>query len=149
MFAKIQGTPLWSVVLDGVNGGKSALYLSVKMNWLVLRMRSAYSREFVAAHPATMELSVKHAVLLSSGPQTAARCVRATLMDTVIPSLESVHATPPTGVPFARTPADAKATATAILSMETASATKAGGPRPAPNSASASLVDPWTPAVTH
>lgn len=70
-------------------------------------------------------------------------------MDTVILSLESVYATPPTGVPFAGTPASAKATATATLSMETASAIKAGGPRPAPNSASASVADLRTQPVIH
>lgn len=70
-------------------------------------------------------------------------------MAAVILSPASVRATPPAGVPFARTPASALSTATATVSMENASATKAGGPRCAPNRASAPAVAPWTPAATH
>lgn len=95
-----------------------------------------------------MELTVKHAVLLSSGLRIVAVCVSATQTVAVTPPLASAPATPTAGVHSAVTPASVPVTVTATLFTETAPATKAGGRRPAPGSATASPETLWAPAVT-
>lgn len=147
--ARIPGIPPpWSVALDGIKKEKSAPYLCVRVSRPARRMSSVCILECVAAHLATMELSVKHVVLLSFGHQTVARCASATHMVAVTPSLASAPATPIAGVSCAKTPANVPATVNATPSAETAPVTRAGGCQPVPSRASVSPGAPWAPTVT-
>lgn len=111
-------------------------------------MRSVRIQECVDVYLATLELTVKHAVLLTSGTPTVVKCVRVTQMAAVTPPPESAPATQTAGVLCVSTPANVPAMATATPSTETAAVTKAGGRPPALNRVSVSVGDPWAPAVT-
>lgn len=99
-------------------------------------MSCACILEYAVAHLATMELTVKHVVPLSFGPQIVARC--ASVIHTAVATLSQVSApaTQTAGVLFASTRANAPAMASVTPSMVTAPAMKAGRHKPVLNHAS-------------